>query len=83
VISGPRQQWRAAGAHPNTTTERSIPMENVEMTVEGDQLVIKVDLSKSFGLSGSGKSEIIATTRGNATVPGTDVKIGLNIYRRV
>jgi hypothetical protein len=46
-------------------------------------LTITVDMGKTFGLSSSGKSEIIATSRGNQTVPGTDAKIGLNIYRRV
>lgn len=55
---------------------------NVDMKVQGDKLVITVDLSKSFGLSGSGKSQVIATTSGNVSVPGRDdVKIGLNIYR--
>lgn len=58
-------------------------MENMEMTVEGDTLTITVDLSKTFGPSSSGKSEIVATSRGNQTVPGTDARIGLNIYKKV
>lgn len=56
-------------------------MKNVDITVEGDILKIKVDLSKDFGPSKSGKSRIIATTAGNISVPGTDAKIGLNVYR--
>lgn len=56
--------------------------QNVDLRVQGDKLIITVDLSKSFGLSSSGKSQIIATTAGNIPVPGrTDVKVGLNIYR--
>jgi hypothetical protein len=58
-------------------------MKNVEMKVEGTILTIKVDLSKEFGVSASGKSMIIASTEGNQTVEGTEeVKIGLNVYKR-
>ena len=57
-------------------------MDNVEMNVEGTILTIKVDLSKDFGPSKSQKTIIIATTKGNVSVPGNDkMKIGLNIYR--
>jgi hypothetical protein len=58
-------------------------MKNVEVTVEGDTLILKVDLTKEFGPSSSGKNIIIASTEGNQSVPGReDVKIGLNVYRR-
>lgn len=57
-------------------------MKNVEMHVEGTILTIKVDLSKEFGPSASGKTTIIATTEGNVTVPGREEKIGLNIYKK-
>ena len=56
-------------------------MVNVQMSTDKKTLTIVVDLSKSFGTSKSGKSEIIASTQGNVTVPDTDVKIGLNIYK--
>ncbi len=57
-------------------------MKNVDMTVDGKDLVIRVDLSKSFGPSKSGKTIIIATTEGNVVVPGHEnVKVGLNIYK--
>ena len=57
-------------------------MKNVEMTVEGNMLTIKVDLTKSFGPSSSGKTLIIATTEGNINVPEREEKIGLNVYRK-
>jgi hypothetical protein len=58
-------------------------MKNIEMKVEGDILTIKVDLSKEFGLSSSGKSVIIASTEGNQSVDGKEeVKIGLNVYKK-
>jgi len=56
--------------------------ENIQIEVQGNTLVIRVDLSKAYGLSGSGKSVIIASTGGNVAVPNRDeVKIGLNVYR--
>jgi hypothetical protein len=56
--------------------------ENIEIKVQGNTLVITVDLSKTYGSSASGKSEVIASTGGNISVPGRDeVKVGLNVYR--
>ena len=57
-------------------------MKNVDIKVEGNILTIKVDLSKEFGPSASGKTIIIASTEGNVTVPDRDEKIGLNVYRK-
>ncbi|MDW7711177.1 MAG: hypothetical protein SCH98_11955 [Deferrisomatales bacterium] len=58
-------------------------MKNVEMTVDGNMLTIRVDLSKEFGPSSSGKTIIIASTEGNAAIPGREeVKVGLNVYRK-
>ncbi len=57
-------------------------MKNVQMTVAGDILTIKVDLSKEFGPSSSGKTVIIASTEGNVAVPDRDEKVGLNVYRK-
>jgi hypothetical protein len=57
-------------------------MQNVAMRVDGDKLVIEVDLSKEIGPSSSGKTILIASTEGNANVPGHEgVKLGLNVYR--
>ncbi len=57
-------------------------MKNVELKIEGTILTIKVDLSKEFGPSASGKTIIIASTEGNVSVPDRDEKIGLNVYRK-
>ena len=58
-------------------------MKNVEMKLEGDILTIKVDVTKEFGPSVSGKTIIIASTEGNISIPDKDnVKIGLNVYRK-
>ena len=58
-------------------------MKNVEMTIEGDILTLKVDLTKEFGPSSSGKTIIIASTEGNVSVPDDEEKkIGLNVYKK-
>ncbi len=58
-------------------------MKNIEMQVSKNILTITIDLSKSFGPSKSGKTEIIASTSGNVVVPdgNDDIKIGVNCYK--
>ncbi len=58
-------------------------MKNVEMKVDANILTVKVDLTKEFGPSSSGKTIIIASTEGNISVPGHEgLKIGLNVYKK-
>jgi hypothetical protein len=57
-------------------------MKNVEMKVEGNILTIKVDLSKEYGPSSSGKTIIVASTEGNVSVPERNEKVGLNVYKK-
>lgn len=58
-------------------------MKNIHIDLDGDVLVIRVDLTKSFGPSSSGKTTIIASTEGNVAVPGReDVKVGVNVYTK-
>ncbi|MDK2974412.1 MAG: hypothetical protein PWP08_783 [Methanofollis sp.] len=58
-------------------------MKNIDMKLNGNHLVITVDLSREFGESKSGKSITVASTEGNISVPEhEEIKIGLNIYRK-
>jgi hypothetical protein len=57
-------------------------MKNVEMKVEGNILTIKVDLSKEYGPSSSGKTTIVASTEGNVSIPEREEKVGLNVYKK-
>jgi hypothetical protein len=67
----------------STKSNRRAKMKNVEMTIEGNILTIKVDLTKDFGPSTSGKTIIIASSEGNQSIPGKEaVKIGLNVYKK-
>jgi len=59
-------------------------MKNCDMKLTGNILTITVDVSKDFGKSSSGKSIIIASTEGNVSIPEKDdIKIGLNVYKKV
>ena len=81
-LSVSRRRWKLESVLTATARRRLGAMKNVEMTMEGTILTIKIDLSKEFGLSASEKNIIIASTEGNVTVPNRDEKIGLNVYRK-
>lgn len=56
-------------------------MQNVKMTLDGDKLLVEIDLSKRLGESSTGKTIIVATTGGNVPVPdAAGVSIGINCY---
>jgi hypothetical protein len=74
---------RAAFSNHRCHTRARVEMKNVELFLQGNILTIKVDLTKEFGPSSSGKTIIIASTEGNVSIPGAeDKKIGLNVYRK-
>lgn len=59
--------------------------QNVALNVSADRtiLTITIDLTQDFGPSSSGKSNIVASTKGNIEVPGkTDFRLGLNLFRK-
>ncbi len=58
-------------------------MKNVQMTVEGNILTIKVDLTKEYGPSSSGKTIIVASTEGSISVDGHEnILAGLNVFKK-
>jgi len=57
-------------------------MDNVQIEVKDKKAIITIDLNKDFGKSKSGKTIVVATTRGNVPIPGAETfRIGLNCYR--
>lgn len=84
VVLGYNQPRENSGSHriANWLKREVKNMKNVEMTVEGNILTVKVDLTKEFGPSSSGKTIIIASTEGNISIPDRNEKIGLNVYRK-
>jgi hypothetical protein len=76
---------RAKGAGPvEQEQEGEMPIigENIVAHVEGGFLVLRIELATDLGLSSSGKTRLVATSRGSVAVPGTDVKLGLNVFRK-
>ena len=54
---------------------------NVEWQVSGNDLFIRIDLSKRLGPSSSGKTTVVATTGGSLEV-AAGVRLGLNVYTK-
>ena len=60
-------------------------MQNVKMSVDKGILTITVSLDAEATPSASGKTMVLASTRGNATVEdgtGGTVCVGVNVYRK-
>jgi len=58
---------------------------NAVVTVAGSKMTIEIDLSKSLGKSSTGKSELIASSRGYNFVDAGDhgsVGISLNVTQK-
>ncbi len=54
---------------------------NIDLEIEGDTLLIRVNLKETHGVTTSGKSIKIASSEGNVPLPGhEEIKLGLNIY---
>lgn len=54
---------------------------NIFARVKNGHLLIRINLTKNYGVSKSGLSEIVATTRGVVRVPGMDtMKYGVNVF---
>jgi hypothetical protein len=63
------------------TQKEAHTMKNVEIKTEGNILTVKIDLSKTFGPSKTGKTIIIASTEGNQAIkPG--LFLGVNCYKK-
>ena len=47
-------------------------MDNIQIEVKDNKAVITIDQSKDFGPSKSGKTIVVATTRGDIPIPGAE-----------
>ena len=57
-------------------------MDNVVIEVKDNKAIITIDLNKEFGPSKSGKTIVVATTRGNVPIPEAEAyRIGINCYK--
>ncbi|MHA1269654.1 MAG: helix-hairpin-helix domain-containing protein [Candidatus Helarchaeota archaeon] len=56
-------------------------MQNIIVKLDKNNAIFTIDITKNLGTSASGKSIIIASSRGNKQLEGTDIIIGLNVYK--
>ncbi len=55
-------------------------MENIRLVEEGNDIVIKIDKSKAFGRTSTGKSTIVASSKGwQSIAPG--IKLNLLVLK--
>jgi hypothetical protein len=59
-------------------------MENVTTTVENDVLIIRVDLTQPGKLSSTGKTKLVATSRGSARLDygKREISFSLNVMAK-
>ncbi|MHA2113685.1 MAG: hypothetical protein ACW98W_19670 [Candidatus Hodarchaeales archaeon] len=61
-------------------------MQNIKTELKGDKLHLTIDLGIELGESSSGKSMVVASTRGNQAVAdskGNQFKLGVNVYKPI
>lgn len=69
----------------STPTRPTSVGNNVSLAVsaDGKKLTIEIDLTKEFGPSSSGKTILVASTQGNAEIPGRPgMRLGLNLFKK-
>lgn len=54
--------------------------DNVQVETTDEHIIITIDRRKRFGPSASGKTIVVATTRGNARITADGIRLGLNAY---
>jgi hypothetical protein len=55
---------------------------NIDAQIEGNTLILKIDLTKNYGLSSTGKSLTVASSGGFQAVPGSPMpglKMNVNV----
>ena len=60
-------------------------MKGIKSTIDGNKLVLEIDLTQDFGDSSTGKSTVIATSGGHAKLdshPGVSFSINVNKSKR-
>ena len=53
----------------------------IKAEVVGNELILKIDLTKNLGRSKSGKNILVASTKGNIQIPQAGATLGLNLYK--
>jgi len=59
-------------------------MENIKIETKGTTLVVSIDTTVDLGVSKSGKTRMVASTKGNqkVLVDGREIVLGINAYTK-
>ncbi len=58
-------------------------LKNVVQRVEGNKLVLEIDLTQNHGLSSTGKTTVVASSGGFAKIEGADgISFSLNVNKK-
>ena len=70
--------------NPTSSKSKGDNMQNVTTKVQGDKLTITCDLKAESTPSASGKTQVVASTRGNVAIAsgGRVLHLGLNLYEK-
>ena len=71
------------GRHISSPHFKEANVHNVKVTVKENKLTVECDLSAEGKASSTGKTILVASTAGSYGVPGTDLKLGLNLFRPI
>ncbi|MFX1295305.1 MAG: helix-hairpin-helix domain-containing protein [Promethearchaeota archaeon] len=56
-------------------------MQNIDIKLDGDICNLIIDTTKDYGFSTSGKSIIVASSKGNKQIEETGIFVGLNVFK--
>jgi len=68
-------------AIPNSKSETQKIGMNVDVEVTDTQIIVRIDRTKTYGSSASGKTIIVASSQGNKQITADGIVLGLNAYR--
>lgn len=58
-------------------------MQGIKQQVQGNKLILEIDLSQNFGPSKSGKTQVVASSEGFQKIDGMgDISFSLNVNKK-
>jgi hypothetical protein len=67
----------------STNSDITMVTPEISASLDNDVLVLRIALERPGAPSKSGKTNVLASSHGNATIPGTDgLVLGLNVYKK-
>ena len=64
-------------------TKNTDYIDGYKLSLKDNILTVSIDLSSDLGISKSGKSKLVATSKGNMRLADAGITLGFNAYRPV